>query len=246
MHCGDLSGGSTHCFSFSQREIQCLTELHYRQWDHEFLPAQETLLCTWPWPLTSLLKRGRAKIAFPCLYQYSITWHQGHSEIRETILQDMYTDPLYTATRLSFYFVLIQALTQVPRGLIFVIQLQLLFWVTCSKYIGWISTFSTKACDDAGLSALTVIIWPKHCPVNEPCSERNKMGWKQIGERGVHVKSVLKPEFSPGDEGLFLLLRLERQGQPTTGREETKARPGVTLQPNYGFHPHAKRSKSIS
>lgn len=46
------------------------------------------------------------------------------------------------------------------------------------------------------------------------------------------MKSVLKPEFSTGDEGLFLLLRLERQGQPTTGREETKARPGVTLQPN--------------
>lgn len=108
-----------HCISFSQWEIQCLTELHYRQWDHEFLPAQETLLCTWPWPLTSLLKRGWAKIAFPCVYQYSITWHQGHSEIRETVLQDMYADPFYTATRLSFYFVLIWALTQAPRGLIF-------------------------------------------------------------------------------------------------------------------------------
>lgn len=98
--------------------------------------------------------------------------------------------------------------TYAPRGLIF-FYTTAAFILSDSQRIHWVNKLiSTKDCDDEGLGALTVIIWPTRCPVNEPCSERNKMGWKQIGEHGVHVKSVLKPEFSTGDEGLFLSLRL--------------------------------------
>lgn len=79
MHCGDpLNRGSPQCISLSRWEIKCLTELHYPQSADEFLPAQETLLCTWPWPLTSWWRGGKTKIECPHVDQYSITWHQGH------------------------------------------------------------------------------------------------------------------------------------------------------------------------
>lgn len=40
------------------------------------------------------------------------------------------------------------------------------------------------------------------------------------GEGGVEEKFFLKPEFSAGDKGLFLLPWLKQQGHPTTGRRE--------------------------